>query len=142
MAKRVPFHVAQQRFGTVVGKLVDALWFAASDRPGTIGVVAGFEDTGIGHVSPTEAKMGFGELTDVLQGYYDTQRIRHGAVSWIPRILTARSWPDEACLFCPGTPTNRGGPLGCHVRMHSDVEEHRVDPLIEPRGFLSRSARH
>ncbi len=115
-----------------------ALWFAASDRPETIGVVAGFDDTGVGHLSATEAKMGFGELMDVLQGYSDTHRIRNRAVGWIPRILTARILAQRGVFVLSGSADQPWGSVAVAgtYAWHSDVEQYLVDPLVEPRAFF------
>ena len=118
--------------------VMTALWFAASERPETIGVVAGFDDTGIGHLSPAHAKMGFGQLMDVLQGYSDTHTTKHPAVGWIPRILTARILAQRGVFVLSGHADQPWGSVGVPgtYAWQSDVEAGLVDPLIEPRAFF------
>jgi hypothetical protein len=115
-----------------------ALWFASSDpnHADKIGVVAAFDETGIGHLRATAAKsMEFHELMYALQ-YPDTISTKP-AVGWIPRSLTDRILAQRGLFILSSYADQPWGSVqvtGTYV-WQGDIDENLVEPN-KPRAFF------
>ena len=118
-----------------------ALWFASSDNPDKIGVVAAFDETGIGHLTAIAAKsIKFHELMDALQ-YPETQypetKSTKPAVGWIPRSLTDRILAQRGLFILSSYADQPWGSVqvtGTYV-WQGDIDANYVEPN-EPRAFF------